>query len=672
MHKSQELQDWRQNFYQRLRSASDRLCSDEPLCNTQAARCREFKRFLARHPQVLKQTRELSRYQFEVLSIASTKKQLEGDLPYFSVAEVRQAFKRNPEDMRRAEVRNYLYCSRDDDEKDMVTKAYESTVEDMATASLECHAHAQVNRSTRIVDRPSTSWQRTMNFSEMSLYCQGECCDAKNFFYIVCATGGVVPKAFGQPAWTWGADGKAVQVEVPVPDLFQTPERQNSAVETLLQGRSLLTHNTEGSLLVNPNNRPSKLVSENPVWKWAALAAVCRSFPRWPNPDSACAERCKTLIPLLANVLSNLPQLPEVQEPLKRSIAEVCLSASYFGLLPWKEMMLKTAEKYCNCPQTDHLVAQLQLRARMLRRLQAKNDTRLQESSRQWPNAYLNALFGQEIIFEAKQLLDNDAPLEEIRTHLLRYQPGESAFEQSLVIQSKTVLARAYRNMGDFANANLVYNEMLPETHTVSHNLTNDCIASHAETLCELRCPEKAISLLNEEAGFQMPAKASRLRIALAYAHLTQGLLGSSRALSLNEAFCGFTRYLDQLARHPVSDLTITMKSNRYIAFAGKAMAYHALYVEGLPTSTHLDEARNLWHDTRKAARACWPRPGFAEMICLYSLVDLSPDPKSWSTETIMWKRTADNLKGKTAVQFHFVLQGTLWLQRLRSWRQVS
>lgn len=490
-----------------------------------------------------------------------------------------------------------------------------------------------------------------------------------NFLCIVRAAGGAVPKAFGRPAWAWGEAGEAVQVQVPVPDVLQTTERWTRAVEKLLEARWLLTYNTEGALVVNPARKPHSAEPED-VWKWAALAAVCRAFPRWPNPRSASAATCKILMPLLATVLSYLPHLPGIQGPLRRSVAEVCLSASYFGLLPWKESMLATAETYCHQDLTsdDYLVLQLRLRARMLKRLHPHPDTNQVCEARQRPSQYLNALSGQEIVFEAKQLLDNDSPLFVIESHLLKFRPGGSTLEKSIAIESKTVMARAYRNRGYFTEAHRRYTEILAEARKVPSDLTNDLIASHAETLCELRQPEKAISVLNEETGFHLPARTSRLHLALAYAHLTKGLLDGSMSLSVNEAYCVFTQYVDQLTSHPAPDLTTTMKRNLYIALAGKAMAYHLLFVEGLLPKCdqdQLDEAKANWHTAKKAAQACWPQPGFAEMISLYSLCDLHQC--DGTSEIYLCRQEAECLWKKTGIQYHFVLQGTIWFAKLRS-----
>lgn len=126
----QELEDWRQTFCRRIRAAADRLCSNVPLNTTVRAHCREFKRLLADNAWFLDQTIQLSRFEFQVVSIASTKKELEGDLRFFSAAEVRRALERRPDDETRLQVQELIYNSQDDREKTIVVRAYESTSEE--------------------------------------------------------------------------------------------------------------------------------------------------------------------------------------------------------------------------------------------------------------------------------------------------------------------------------------------------------------------------------------------------------------------------------------------------------------------------------------------------------------------------------------------------------------
>lgn len=464
----------------------------------------------------------------------------------------------------------------------------------------------------------------------------------------------------------WGEDGESISVGGPVPEIFLSEARYIAATAKLLEGGFLVTYNTEGALAINPETQSHHAGSTNSIWKLAALAAVCRAFPRWPNPKPSSAAQCKILMPLLAIVLSYLPQLQPIPL-LKRSIAEVCISASYFGLLPWKDSMLRIAETCCEQGSSD-LQDQLFLRKRMLKRLQSLPDISQQHQTRERASARSYGLFGEQIIFQASRLLDKDACVDDIRQQLGRFQPGSSTFERCIDLKGKGILARAYRNKGQFSKAHELYHQLIADySHIDRVDPSNDFIASRAETTCEVGRPDAAIDYLNAEAHFHMPAKGSRLQLAMANALLMKCLIhfreeGIVDHQLITEAYYAFHRYQADSARHPHSDLTITLKSNRYAACAGMAMARHLQTFDASVSECRekCEKAKQEWENTRMTAQKCWSQPGFAEMVALLSLSDLEARLGSGLSHTL--RLSAMQLKTGTGRQYHFVAQGSIWL----------
>lgn len=203
-------------------------------------------------------------------------------------------------------------------------------------------------------------------------------------------------------------------VDVPVPELL-SDQRRSIAIDELLQRGHLLMVDSE-FLSLNPAIA-SKLRSSS-TWGLAALQAVCKSFPRYPgqvpcvldgptfaDSDSS-ASRCKAMLPTLVTVLSYPPELePEVDLRLRVVVVDVCISASYFGLLPWKRQMMQIATRICS---RNHLSnQQVELRTRMFQRLRSPLAEPIEINSPNPPtNPRENGRFGEQVVFELKLLRD--------------------------------------------------------------------------------------------------------------------------------------------------------------------------------------------------------------------------------------------------------------------------
>lgn len=522
----------------------------------------------------------------------------------------------------------------------------------------------QDNQSVSATSHDELPWLR----QETLTYCHQQCCDTKNLLHIIQAAGGRIPRVLGEGATMWGEDGVAVPVDTPVPDVLGISDRYNTAIDTLLKQGDILTYDNTSMLAISPRTKPYNSKGENQLWKTAALAGICRAFPRWPNPGPTSAERCKSLLPLLPLALSYFPNPQLLSNVIRESVAEVCISASYFGLLSWKKLMLDTAVA---CNSADLILQyHLSLRKKMLNRLQRQpHPARIDfVQSRASPRS--NGFFGRGVLLEAKQLLDRDAPIDEIRTVLNRFQPGTTPFEKHVDLEGKAILARAHKNQGLFEEACTLYEKLISISTEANANLSNDIVASYIEVLCELGKPDEANNFLRSEWRFNEPTRGSRLQLVTSYTDLVQCLLKYPQTIDhfhLNDVYFKLQTYQKNMTRHLTSDLTIIMKSNIYTAFAGQAMVRH---LQSFDTAGNegerCEDAKLAWQQTQNSAFDCWPQPGFAEMVALFSLSDLECRLGK-AEEASKLRDKATHLYREVGRRYHFLAQGTIWLRILES-----
>lgn len=306
----------------------------------------------------------------------------------------------------------------------------------------------------------------------------------------------------------------------------------------------------------------------------------------------------------------------------------------------------------------------------MCARLKSGSDLSIQADHRGRGNPQLDGCLGEQIIFEAKVLLDEDATLDELQQCLdtIQYGPSLSKQERYIKFQGQSIFARALRNKGKFTEACLNYQELLQHHKQGDHTLSNDAIASYAEVLCEMSNPQGAFNILRDEQTLRLTSPGSRIQIALGYTHLTTALLLFLKTrrgidyLQTREAECIFARYKASRSSQDIADLTTTMKYHYYIACAGHAMVCHWESFEpdfGEPRSDLLTKAISLWEMTGKYARNCWPKPGFAELIVTLSLCELKGRLGYAGTEELL--NTERQLEAEIGRQYQFTAQGTFW-----------
>ncbi|KAF3768468.1 hypothetical protein M406DRAFT_71472 [Cryphonectria parasitica EP155] len=298
--------------------------------------------------------------------------------------------------------------------------------------------------------------------------------------------GGAVSDCLFSTALTWTEAGETEAVDIPVPEVLTSKERTEAAIAQLRHHYCLidLTGSSDFGrhFIINPEYSAylSKEAREaSTYWRETALAVLCRAFPRWPH-ISARASHCKILLPILCHILFYLPR--NLNHKLRSHLTEVCISASYFGSLTWKSVMLRYAA-HLN-PGDPSRTMKIRLRTRMLNKLSLKEDISTDNASLRHSNQHLNAVFGEEIIFEMQGLLEQRVPIKTLEDYFKSFVPLEhSEQEEQILLQGQEILARATRFEGLFDQANTRYIQIMS---TYSRNIIPQrFVASYIEILCE-------------------------------------------------------------------------------------------------------------------------------------------------------------------------------------------
>lgn len=160
-------------------------------------------------------------------------------------------------------------------------------------------------------------------------------------------------------------------------------------------------------------------------------------------------------MPVLTAMLPYLLQ-SGVAKHLRRAVAEVCLSASFFGLLPWKELILQLIREYH--PEDLDLMQQLATRTRILDHLQFKQNQGHQIDIPQDTerSSRLEGLFSEQELIDLKILVGRNASLLEVTRTLRKLEPlreERTAEEKNIWFRAQACYARALKNTGQFTQA---------------------------------------------------------------------------------------------------------------------------------------------------------------------------------------------------------------------------
>lgn len=320
----------------------------------------------------------------------------------------------------------------------------------------------------------------------------------------------------------------------------------------------------------------------------------------------------------------------------------------------------------------DHdLGWRMALRVRMLKSSQGRADEIRDVKFPQCVAGDLRqAQLGEEDLDEMRILVDEDAPLGVIKDYYEKLKPlGESrsAEENDVWFRAKACYCRALKNAGHFREAlqGLKALWLFADASAAKRRIAS----LYADTLCECADPLEAMRTLSVEINFNITGTGNRMQLALANAYLAKALFTyrTSQQIdgqSLFEAECLYSRYTSNTTRRQASGLTKTIRYRYHLVCAGIAMVSHTLSFSerhGPPSLEALQKVILAWKQTSAAAKECWPTPGFAELIAAASLSEVA-SRAGLTADATRLKAKAKGIGQNLVRQYHFTLQGTVWL----------
>lgn len=486
------------------------------------------------------------------------------------------------------------------------------------------------------------------------------------------------------PLLTWGENGEVAIQNVNTVEVVQDKIMCEKAVCDLHQLKAIhLDQSTVKTryILVEPQLLTQIAHDKDHMkWKTEAVKVVLYAFPIDRRLEPLYSFSIATsILPLLKHVLPFLEEI-DVQKALPTAyVIEVCLSASYYSTLDWKSNVIAAAESIgTRFPVSAQLRERLELRKRILSRISSckwGSEMERLEFPRvdQRSNGYYGefVLFNADIFFERQQL---QAALHELDGYT-PWQPGNvSTLEQIQICEMGVLRGKIHHFSGHFIEARR-YLERALHARRPEVAIMSKAMAHLTAVCCELGETKIGIKYasaqLDDLTAYQSreSGSAKRLRLALAYAYLMQGMwviftqptaFGyTSLRRDIRQGFDKAHELFQLLAQsyENASALSRAGKTNRFSALLGLALIAHI--------RDDMHGARDRYDIALDAASHCQWDAGYAEAI-IY-----------WSKSVVMHNlgeleeaQKLNLLAGKfyQCRSYFFAGFGTLWPEIIGTW----
>lgn len=345
----------------------------------------------------------------------------------------------------------------------------------------------------------------------------------------------------------------------------------------------------------------------------------------------------------------------------KTLLAEVCLSASRFGSRGFKDYVVMTACDLAKELEDHELNVRVRLRKYTLDRLYERNPMTLDiEMAWQPLNRRQSALFGEVLLAQAVTLMHQGRGTSEIHPLLERFRPSLplSSLEKYILIEFEILKAKLLRHEGRFKEAETTL-EKLFDTTTPSIQRVS---SQYAEILCELGETSKAITFIRlEHITLGLPQSSSggkRILLSLANAHLMSALGRFQRNNEVDTEALSFAETIFTTLYHPTAMMSLVSKWSLFQISASLGMIFLL--------RSQLIEALKWWDTALQFSRSFPGKHAF--MLILLAQSEISR--RQGEDKSLNLRLESERLFQSTGRDFHFVGQGTLWLEVLRDGRQ--
>ncbi|KAL8788261.1 MAG: hypothetical protein Q9213_001781 [Squamulea squamosa] len=486
------------------------------------------------------------------------------------------------------------------------------------------------------------------------------------------------------PILTWGENGEVTPQIINTVEVVQDKFMCERAIRDLHQREAVrLEQSTDKirCITVDPEVLTRVTHDKDHIrWKIEAVKVVLYAFPLDRRLEPLYSFSIATsILPLLNHVLPYLEEIDFEKALPAAHVIEVCLSASYYSTLDWKNNIVATAESIgTRFPVGAQLRERVELRKKILSRISScKWGSEAQRLEFPRIDQRSNGYYGDLVLFNADVLLGRQqfqAALDELDRYTPWHPGNISTLEQIQMCEMSFLRGKIHRFSGNFKKARGCLEQVLragrPEASMMCKAM------AHLTTVCcELGETRSGIVIalgqLDDLTAYQSreSGSAKRLRLALAYAYLMQGMWAiftqspASGYISLEkdiqEGFNKAHELFRELAQcyENASNLTRAGKTNRFSTLLGLALIAH---IKG-----DFHGARYRYEMALDAVSHCNWDAGYIEAI-IY-----------WSKSVVMYSlgeleeaRKLSGLAGSLYQNrsFFFPGFGTLWPEIIETW----
>ena len=493
----------------------------------------------------------------------------------------------------------------------------------------------------------------------------------------------VLERARG-PLLTWGENGEVEERQVNTVEVVQDKLMCDKAICSLHRLKAIRLEQSRSEtryfLLNSQALARIALHTDHTMWMMEAVKVVLYAFPIDRRLQPLYSFSIATsILPLLKRVLPYLEDVIIEKALPAAHVIEVCLSASYYSTLEWKNKVMATAKNIGTRFLVEaQLRERIDLRKKILSRIslcQWKSEVERLEIT--CVDQRSNGYYGDFVLFNTEVLIGRQQ-LQAAFDELDRYNPWQpenvSAIENFQICEMSFFRGKIHHFSGHFREARVWLKRVL-HARRPEASMMCKAMAHLTAVCCELGETKLGIDYASTQLSdlriyqSQESGSAKRLRLSLAYAYLMQGMWtiftqpNTSGYVSLpRDVQQGFDKahgLFEALARSYESASTLSRagKTNRLSTLLGLAFIAHI--------KDDLPGARRWYDIALHAANDCNWTAGYIEAIIYWS--------KSVVLHSLGELEEARKLNGLAGSlyqcrSYFFVGCGTLWPEIIGNW----
>lgn len=487
------------------------------------------------------------------------------------------------------------------------------------------------------------------------------------------------------PRLTWNENGEAVPQDINVAEVVQNENYCKKAIYDLhqLQVIHLEPSTAEPKYFSMDSQLLAQIAhdKDHVRWKSEAVKIVFCAFPMDRRLEPFYSFSIATsILPLLKHVLPFLEEI-DIEKALPAAyVIEVCLSASYYSTLVWKRNVITVIENIeKRCSVNVQLSERIALRKRIISRLSS-----CEWGSETWRPDFVRVdqrstgYYGDFVLFNANILFGHqqfEAALAELDKYTPWRSGNVSTLEQIQICEMSFLRGKIHHFSGYFKKAKGLL-EQIMRARPSDAPMLSKVIAHLSAVCCELGDARLGINYASDQLNDIVKTYHSlnsgsvkRLRLALAYAYLMQGLwvtFNQPTAFSytsveedIQQGFDKAEELFQELVRSYENPSTLGKagKISRFSALLGLALIAH---IKG-----HLRDAFDYYDMALNAASHCNWGTGYIEAIINWSKSVITHS-FGYLEETRKLNELAGSLYQSRS--YFFTGFGTLWPEIIGTW----